>query len=209
MTVALNDLFAVAAVGSCFNQRIMLTHHYAVSFVGSSTNEAVVTNDMVDALRGGGGGDAWETLYRALMPADWTLEYWQVQKIAPVRYAYQKASRGVAGTHAATTETANQSAILTLRTALAGRQDISNKHIGPIPQDAAVQVNGTLNAAYKTLLGNLGTAMLALLTGPATGTVWYPVVRHNTPPNSFTQVLTFATGDTVNTMRRRTVGRGI
>lgn len=209
MTVALNDLFRVSAVGECFSQRIMFTMDYQVITVGTSTVEATVSVDLMDAVQGGGGADLLETDYLALLPPDYTLVYWQAQKLFPTRYAYVKGSRGVAGAHANATETANQAAIITLRTVLAGRQDISNKHIGPIPQGAGVQTNGLLDAAYKTKLGTFATSLLSIVTGPVTGTQWQPVVIHKSPAGTSTVLRTQIVGDTVNTMRRRTVGRGI
>jgi len=209
MTVALNDLFAVTAVGECFNQRIMLTAHYAVIVVGTSTVEAVVTSDLIDSVRAGGGQDVLESDYLACLPPEYNLVRWVAQKIAPVRYAYQFLNRGEVGTHANSTETANQAGVITLRTVLAGRQNISNKHIGPLPQDVAVQDSGLLTVAYKALLNTLGVQMVTQITGGGTATQWAPVVRHNSPLNSFTYLSQTANGDTVNTMRRRTVGRGI
>jgi len=209
MTVAVGDLFALNAIGTCFNQRIMLTLHYAVDVVGTSTVEQTVSEDLIDAVRAAGGDDVLETLYLACLPPQYGLLRWTAQKIAPVRYAYQYITRDVAGAHASGTDTANQAAVITLRTRLAGRKDISNKHIGPIPQAATVQEDGLIVAAYKTLLNNLGIAMVQTITTPGTATQFLPVVRHNTPPNSFTVLFQTASSETVNTMRRRTVGRGI
>jgi len=186
-----------------------LKTHWVVDVVGTSNVEQTVSEDLIDAMRAAGGSDILETLYLACLPPQYTLLRWTAQKIAPVRYAYQYLTRDAAGTHASGTETANQAAVITLRTKLAGRKDISNKHIGPIPQAATVQADGLIVAAYKTLLNNLGIAMVQQISTPGTDTVFLPCVRHNDPPNSLTVLFQAAVGETVNVMRRRTVGRGI
>jgi len=208
MTIAVNDLFRVEAHGEVFGQKIMLTHAYNVLDTPAGVSEAAASSDLLEELRAGGGSDKWETLYRAVMPPSWTLVKWRVQKVAPIRYRYYQVTRGVLGTHASDTEAPNQSAIITMQTLLAGRNQIGNKHIGPIPQAATVQDGGFLVAAYKTLLSALADAMVDDILGGVTAITFSPVIPHNSPAGSYTLIADYAIGDTVNTMRRRTVGRG-
>lgn len=209
MTVAVNDLFRIAAVGSAFGQRIMLTHAYQVVGIDPNQSELTVTTAILEALRGGGGGDLFETEYLACLPVDYTLDYWYAQKVAPVRYRYAKHTRGVTGTHADGCETANQAAVLTGTTVLSGRSQISNKHIGPIPQSANVQANGLVAAAYKAKLSALGAKMDNGLVDAAIGLSMFPVIIHPTPATSSTLIIDFQPQDTIRVMRRRTVGLGI
>jgi len=209
MTIAANDLFRVEAVGSIFGQRIIITHAYSVLDVTGTVGEQAASGDLLEALRGGGGGDAWESAYLACLPASYSLLYWRVQKVAPVRYRYYKLTRGAAGTHASPTDATNQSAVLTFNTLLSGRSQIGNKHIGPIPQAATVQEDGLLAGAYKTLLSTLGDGMNDDILGAITNITFSPVIPHRTPAGSYTLISDYLVGDTVNVMRRRTVGRGI
>lgn len=208
MSVNINDLFQVRAIGECFGQRIMLTHHYYVYNVFGAPAESTTTTELLDEIRAAGGGDVWETLLRAVMPIEWNLVRWEAQKIKPVRYVFQSVTRAVAGTHAGTTDTANQSASLCFTTALAGQSQKSIKKIGPIPQGAATQDAGLLTAAYKVLLAALGNGMLQPIVG-ALGTEWHPCVPHPLPVGSFTELQSFTVEDTIRGMSRRTVGRGI
>lgn len=207
MSVAVNDLFRWAAFGTVFNQRTMLTGHYALSVAPPNIDEQTATLALLDRLWGGS-GDQFETELRAVMPPDWTLDKWEAQKIAPVRYRYQSVQVGVAGAHASTTEATNQAATIEFHTALAGRDQIGVKHIGPIPQALTVQVDGKLAPAYRTLLQTLADEMKAAVTHVGTGLTWVPVIAHKANPGSFTIITNNVVGDTIRTMRARTVGRG-
>lgn len=209
MTVAVNDLFLMNAVGSVFGQRTILTNWYSINAINPGVAETTVNTILLDAVRGGGGGDNYETKLRAVMPPEWTLDRWTVQKIHPVRYVSQSATRGVAGTHAASCETANQAAALTFSTILAGRNQISTKKIGPLPLGATVQADGFLVAAYKTLLGSLGTGMETTIVDAGTGLSAFASIAHRDPPGSYTIILAHQVGDTIRVNRRRTVGVGI
>lgn len=208
MSVLANDVFMVTAFGSCFGQRIMLTHHYAATGVAGAPTDS----DALDALLtrvSGGGDDLYETLYRACLPPEYTLDFWQVQKITSVRTSYKKESRAVVGTHANSTETANQQAVMTFRTLLAGRSQVSNHKIGPLPQDVSVQDNGLVTAAYKAKLNALAAAMLGTTIILAGSVTLKPCILHPAPVGSYTLLAYYQVGDVVSVMRRRTVGRGI
>lgn len=209
MSVAAGDLFRVAAVGQVFMQRVMLTHAYAVLSVDPGQGELAITTKLIDGLRAGGGGDAWETAYMACLPPQYTLSYWHAQKVAPVRYRYHKVTRDIPGDHGANTEATNQTGTITLQTLLSGRDQIAVKHIGPIPQDITVQADGLLTTAYKTLLNTLANGLLAQITDETINLVMVPVIPHSATPGSYTLAFSAITGETINVMRRRTVGRGI
>jgi len=208
MAVAANDIFAVAAIGQYEGQRIMLTHTYTVLSVTGSIGELSFTTSVLDALRGAGGGDKYETLYRDCLPPQYTLLRWVAQKVRPTRFQYQIVTRNVAGLHAADTETGNLAAAVTFRTVLAGRSEVGTKHIGPLPMDVSVTDNGLLTAAYKAKLELLAQAMETNIVMAGVGTL-APCIQHPVPPGSYTLIFNHVIGDTVNVMRRRTVGRGI
>lgn len=208
MTVAPNDLFRVAAVGEAFNQRIILTHAYAVQTVSGAPSEATVSGFLLDQLRAGGGGDLFETLYLACLPPQYTLLYWQVQKVAPTRFRYYKFTRTQAGTHAAAARTANQAAVITFGTLLGGRSQVSNKHIGPIPEGVNVQVDGLVASAYKDKLSPLASGMLQSVGTFGDPANLVPCIPHRTPAGSYTLMFNNIVQSTIRVQRRRTVGLG-
>lgn len=209
MASAVNDRYRVAAVGTCFGQRIMLTHAYAITTQTIGASDAVATTALLDQMRAGGGGDVWETLYRACLPPEYILDYWYVQKDEPVRVRAAKVTRSVPGTHASNCFTANQAATITFNAALAGRANLSTKHIGPLPGATNVSADGVLNPLYTAKLQALAVGMKQQVVAGIGGIVWSPVIAHPAPAGSWTLIVDNIVGTTVNTMRRRTVGRGI
>jgi len=209
MASAINDRFRVAVVGSCFGQRIMLTHCYAITSQTIGASDAVATTALLDQLRAGGGADIWEALYLDCLPAEYQLDYWYVQKDAPVRVRAAKVTRAVPGTHANPVLTANLAATITFNANLAGRPNLSTKHIGPLPDGAGVTADGEILAAYDTKLSALANGMMTQITAGIGGIVFDAVIPHPAPAGSWTLIAGQSRGTTVRVMRRRTVRVGI
>jgi len=207
----LNDVLLITYKGTAAGQRILLTTTYKITVVPVPTDATVFVNAAIEAVRAGvGGGDLIETKYRACLPVEYELDSIRGQIIAPNRRVYSETLRGVPGTHADGMETANLAGVITLRTAFAGRNQVGNKHIGPIPSAGAVMVLGELTGAYKTLLGTLATALMAQLVPVGIAAVARPVIYHPdgaVPPNT-DWVESAIIGETVRVMRRRTVRVG-
>jgi len=208
MTIAVGDIIRVAAVGECFGQRIMLTQNYGVQQITGPQPELDVVNELMNEIRAGGGGDLYESLYLACLPVDYELLYWQIQKTNPVRYAYVRTNRNTPGTHAGACEETNLAAVITMSTLLAGRDQVANKHIGPLPGGATVRVDGELAIAYKNLLDTLGTALASIVLLPVTGVTLAPCIPHAAPLGTYTTIHDNTTQDTIRVMRRRTVRVG-
>lgn len=205
------EVYLVTAMGSWAGQRIMFTQTYRLDAVGPFVTHTLASATLLKYIRGGVGGlDAYESLYLALLPAQYTLDYWRAQCIRSVRYVPVDFNRGVPGTNAEDTEAGNQAAVLTLRTVLSGRNQVSNKHIGPLPQGVATQDDGLLTAGYKTLLSNFGTALLNSFSDLPTASTFTPCIYHGEPPlPEANQVTSFVVQDTIRTMRRRNLRAGI
>ena len=134
------DIYLVTAVGSCFSQRIMLTHTYKLTEVNDDVSVGLGMATLLSKIRSGAAGlDGWETLYRDLLPPQYELNYWRCQIIRPVRFVPVEFVRDVPGLHANDTEATNQSAVITFRTEKSGRDQVASKHIGPLPQDASLE----------------------------------------------------------------------
>lgn len=208
MTIAVGDIVRVAAVGSCFGQRIMLTLPYGVQNITGPQPEADVCNELLNEIRGGGGGDLYESKYLACLPADYSLTKWVAQKTNPIRYAYVKVDRNTPGTHAGACEETNLAACITMSGYLAGRDQIANKHIGPLPGGATVRTDGLLVLAYKGLLDTLGLALASVIILPVTGVTLAPCIPHTAALGTYSTIADNETQDTIRVMRRRTVRVG-
>lgn len=204
------DILQVTFRGRYEQQRIMLVHHYRLDAVNPFTDAQNVQLALADKVRAGaGGGNIIEGSYLACLPPQYTLEKIRTQTIALQRLVMTEVARNVPGTHGGDTETGNQAAVVTLRTALAGRSQVSNKHIGPIPQDVTVQDNGLVTVAYKALLTTLASNLAVQFADAGTGATFTPVIFHKTGtgPN-YSVIERWLAQETLRVMRRRTVGLG-
>jgi len=209
--VSLNDVVLVTYKGEAAGQRILLTTTYKVTTVADPTEVNAFCEEVLDEVcNGAGGGDLVESKYLACLPSQYDLQTVRCQIIAPNRRVYYERIRNQPGTHAENMETTNLAGVITLRTDFAGRNQVGNKHIGPLPATGAVMSAGELTGAYKTLLGTLATALMSNLTLAAIGAVAKPVIYHggDTVPPLTDWIKTAIVGETVRVMRRRTVRLG-
>jgi len=208
MAIADGDVFLCTAVGTYAGQRILLTHTYRVFNVIGTVDEATASTSLINEVKGGVGGDVLESAYLALLGTNYNLDAWRAQKIHPVRYVRVEQARNVAGTGSAIAETGNIAAVITLRAALAGRRHISNKHIGPIPGDAATMVAGELTPAYQTLMNTLATGLKSsIIIGPG-GYTFVPCIYHRGLVPVTSDIVTSAIQSSVRVQRRRTLRVG-
>jgi len=209
--VSVNDVVLITYKGTAAEQRILLTTTYKVTTVPDPTEVDVFCGACIDEVRaGGGGGDLIESDYLACLPSEYELDSIKCQIIAPNRRVYYEQLRGTPGTHADVMETTNLAGVITLRTDFAGRDQVSNKHIGPLPATGNVMTLGSLTGAYKTLLTTLATSLMSQLVPVGIAAVCKPVIWHNdeaVPPNT-DWIETAIIGETVRTMRRRSVRLG-
>jgi hypothetical protein len=207
MPIEVGDIVLFSIYGQCFGQRILFTHHYRVT---GSPNPAQPTSgaldDFLSALNVDGASPTIN-LYKACLPPDYECTAGRAQVIAPSRSAYKQTELydGL-GTYATGTESSNQTGVISLRTENAGRDQVSNKHIGPIP--AAAQVNGLLSDAYQGILGSFADKLLQSVTPAGTALTYSPIIFHGGSPFTYDAVTNRIVNPTVRTQRRRTVGLG-
>jgi len=203
------DIWRLVARGTIFQQRVMLTHHYVCTQVtGAPTFAQVADAILLKVKAGGGGGDVLESKYLACLPSNYTLDFWEVQLIRPIRLAARRSVVNVSGTHAQPTETTNLAVAVTLRSDFAGRWAQGTKHIGPIPDGATVKEDGLITNAYKTTVELFGAAMLQVLV--TTVATLQPCLVHAPELHGgSTAVTSQAIGPEQRTMRRRTVNVGV
>jgi len=208
MPVQSQDIFQVNWVGSCFNQRIMLTHHYRVESTAGLVDDLAASAALGVELTAGGGGDVMESAYRACLPPDYELIRVDVQKIKSTRYRKVSTVRGQAGTNANVAYQANVHAALQFVTDYAGRDQVSVKKIGPLPQHISLYDDGLLTATMVALLNTLATAMKTSINATAVSTTFQPVIFHRSGTPNFTVISGHIVQETVRVKTRRTVRVG-
>lgn len=209
MAAEVGDIYQVAAVGRAFGQRILLTHHYRLTAINPAVSESDARDSLaIGVWNGVGGGDVLETTYLACLPPEYTLDYWRVQMVGPVRRAYVNFDRSTPGTHLASARTVNLGAALTLRSDGAGRHEHGTKHIGPIPEGNTVMTDGLLTPAYKAIVNTFGLSLLSHVIDAAIGADWTPIIYNKGAVPGFEIPINNTVGDTVRVQRRRTVGLG-
>lgn len=210
MPLAQGDIFQVAAVGRCFGQRVMLTHNYVLDSFNPGTTEDQARDSLILGVSNAvTGGDVLESTYLALLPEDYVLDYWRCQLIDPVRRAYINLTRNVQGTHGAVAHTVNCGIGITLRSNDTGRKEHCTKHVGPVPEDVTVMVQGLFTTAYKTVANTFLGSLLSHVIDAALGLDFTPIIynKGEAPLNYAVATMGFV-GDTVRVQRRRTVGLG-
>lgn len=204
MALFLNDKVLVTIKGRCYGQRILLTNTYRVAQTGAPLESAnLQLGQLNEQIANAAGGSVLDA-YRACLQGDYLSLEVISQVIAPVRTAYRsdihtRLGQGGPGT------VANDSAAVTLRTARAGRNQRSTKHIGPVPD--GVSQSGLLMLPFKALLSTLGQSLATPIQIVANGLTFTTIVYHR-GSNTYDDVEGWIVGDQSRVQRRRTVGVG-
>lgn len=200
------DKVSVQFRGICFNQQILMNRILLISGDFPALNSVNADLQLILTSVGAAGVQDYQTPYLACLPATYTLLEIRAQRFKPTRSAYSSVFPvGAVGTNAGAATTANDAAVITYRTAFAGKGQRGNMHIGPMPDAGAAA--GLITNAYKATLGVLGNAMLASFIPPGSGSLCVPIDYHKAS-NLFDLWQSFRLGDTARIMRRRTVGIG-
>lgn len=192
--------------GFCFGQRIMLTQWFNKENASTGTQtiheeldaflDEIINNDsnlMIES-------------YLACLPTSYRLTEFRMQLVYPLRYAYISRTVDMPGTHASPATVANDAAALTFRGAVARREDVATKHIGPIPDAASAA--GLLTGPYKVLLETLATAMKGDYAVGTIPNIYSPEIYHRKQPGTSSPILFHRVGEQSRVQRRRTVGLG-
>jgi len=187
------------------SQRYQLHMTYRVK-VGTGVKTTIAQladiNDVLKAVTVGSVLDR----YLACMPINATIQNINSQRVSPAaaRSAYVTNSINAAG-EAAGASTGNLAGIITLTTDFSGRNQISNKHIGPLPDGE--YNDGLLDAGYVVTLDALATALLTEISTDTAQLVVEPVIWHQ-PGTTADLLVGRRIGDRTGTMRRRTLRVG-
>lgn len=211
MAAAIGDIMQLSYRGTVAGQRIIMTRFYRCTAPSDpgNTYQDDMQGVIIEATKVAAGSIS--QTYLACLPSSYTLNEVRAQIVKPVRYVtvgvFQTAK---VGTNTGSGNVTNLAGVITFRTGLAGRKQVSNVHIGPVPSDAPSA--GVLEAAYRLVLDNLKGALLNILTpsGFDVGS-WTPCIWHRKVPGpaiSYDYIQSGVVQQTARTMSRRTVGRG-
>ena len=204
MPLFLGDIVQTTVVGRCYSQRILLSLMWRVSQAGPPEESVnVQLGQLFDAIKVGGTHDKM-TAYLDCLQTDYQMLGLRNQVVRPVRTAYRFDESVHLGTGGAGT-VANDSAALTLRTAVAGRNQVATKHIGPIADGSSL--DGRLTLAFRAKVATLGALLTQEVQIAVGGLTFTPVIFHRST-NTFNVIETYVVGEQSRVQRRRTVGLG-
>jgi len=205
MGLPVGGIVLVQWVGEWAAQRILLNHTYKVQSDAAPDLPFERSQEIAAEIE----ANAAEMTFRYLecLPNNYALKKVRVQVISPIRYQYAVVSSTKTGSQTTSAKTGNVAAFITLQTGIAGRREVANKHIGPLPGN--VFDNGAPFATYVDKLDDLGSQMCTAYDKTVDGSaiVMKPVIWHRTITQS-SEVKIWQTSDRIGTMRRRTLRVG-
>ena len=207
MPLPVGTIVAINWVGSYQQQRYLLTHTYRITETSSTQEPVGDTNSLAFHFTNTDPGTVTYH-YRKCLPTNYDIREVAAQAISPQRHVKVGISVVYGGTAGGTAITGNVAATVTLKTQLAGRSQISNKHIGPIP--TAGYNNGLIIGTLFSDLGTLGIQLSANQTVPAgaTNTIKLAAVIFHKEFGQHDLIYNSVVSDRVGTMRRRTLRVG-
>jgi len=208
MPLAELDRIQITWSGIACGQTIQMVRMYQLIGGGGVAGNSVVEdlNDITDAIKPGGILPLSD-VFLACLPNNYQLLTIRAQRITPVRSVFwEEAITGASGTVVSPCTVANTAGVIVMRTDLAGRDQVSLAHVGPLPTNATDQ--GLLTNDYRPILQVLADALVTPLGVTDFIGLLYPIIYHRSSGTS--DILR----DSVNrqnsrVMRRRTVGYGI
>lgn len=206
MALLNNDIVQVTFRGTCFNQRILMVLNYLINGDFPVVNSIQTDLGLIRTAVLAGGVLDMQTPYLAALPPQYTLNEVRAQRIRATRSAFfSTVLVGAVGTNVNPATVSCDSAGITRRTDVAGRNKVSSLKIGPCPDGASAA--GQITGAYTALLNAVGSKSILAFTPPTSGSLVIPVVFHPTT-NTFDILNNFFVQPESRVMNRRVVGRG-
>lgn len=203
------DILLLSIQGKIFGQRTLFTQTFSVQGVDGIIDVTTFLAAWLDNIQAGA-PDPIMDHYAAVLSESWTADKMVAQKVNAPRSVAVELLQTLTGDRALTT-VGYCTAAVTSRTDLAGRDQVSTHHIGPIaPGDV---VNGLITNDLKTAFDPLLEDMLEA-TGPAgyPGVSLNPCIWHRALPGPtvFSDLVTATIlQPEARTQRTRRVGHGI
>lgn len=195
-----------ASIESLVNgQRLLNVLHYKVEAESTEADVKDEQENFATQLNAVGG---IVPKMQAAMSIEATISQVVVQFIRPERFARSTLEIDDTGTIASDCNAQNVAAVITKRTAFAGRWAVGAFHLGGVPVNGYVA--GNLEPAYKAFVLALAEQLLEPIVIPIVGGTYVPVLVHPIGEHGgSTELAETEVQDTLRVMRRRTVGLGI
>lgn len=207
MPLAVGTIVQVSWRSEYQAQRYLLTHTYRVLSNNSTQDTAQDTASIAQFFSQTGAGDLTQK-YRTCLATDAVIREIVAQPIHPQRLVRRSVNVNYPGTSSGTASTGNVAAVLTLRTQLAGRSQVANKHIGP---PATVDIGaGLIGANLQAAMFTLQFEMDDQQSVPADGAnviELVPVIFHK-GTGLHDVIVSGVVSTRLGTMRRRTLRVG-
>lgn len=189
----------------CNGQRMLNVLHYRVE---TESGEADVQAEQENFLAQVNSVNGIIDDMKACLSNDVTVVQAVAQFIRAERWARSVLDIGEQGDSLLPCEAQNVAAVITKRTAFAGRWAIGSFHLGGLPSSAYVA--GNLDPTFKLDMEVLALQLLEPIVVPIVGGTYVPVLVHPLGEHGgSTELASTEVQDTLRVMRRRTVGLGI
>lgn len=207
MPLAIGTIVQVSWRSEYQSQRYLFTHTYRVLLNTSTQDTTTDTGSIVLHFQSTAAGTL-TARYRLCLATDSVVREIVAQPIHPQRLVRRSITVNYPGTSSGTASTGNVAAVLTLRTQLAGRSQVSNKHIGP---PATVDIGaGLIGANLEAAMFNLAGTLDNNQEVPADGAnliTLVPVIFHR-GTGGHDVIVSHAVSTRLGTMSRRTLRVG-
>lgn len=201
-----NDIWLVQVYMSIYSQRVIANFHYRVVTPGTEATPFELCDAINTKFKAAGG---MMDKMKACTSETLFYDFVQSQRIFPQRTVLVTGIDGDIGDLDAEQILTNSAAVITRRTVLAGRDQVSNLHM-VIPQTGATVAAGEVTPGWKLLAEPLRAALYTDIV-TAGGTDLEPVIYHQgvPAPDHYQEVHSAVIQDTARVMRRRTVRLGV
>lgn len=208
MGAPINSILEFRVKSLINDQECLTVLHYVVDTVSSLSSSGAEETAFLDAMDTGG-SNALIDKYLQTMSTDATVHQLDAQFVFPVRLVNVGQTVEETGIHDSPCNNQNIAAVITRRTYLAGRSQVSDIHMPGVPDDKIA--SGFITDDWILKYADVLTKML-LQVVPATGGGKYnPVIWHRKGTiigANYNFITSGVVQPTSRTMRRRTVGIG-
>lgn len=207
MPLTVGTIVAVNFVGDWQSQRYMLTTTWRILNTTSLQNTSEDQQSIAVHFTDTSLTTNFVQRYRQCLGDAYTIRRVDAQAVFPVRHVKATVNLVYSGQMIGTIISGNLAATITLRTMLAGRTQVANKHIGPLTQESIAA--GAPAGGLNTALGNFGAKLTQNEVVPAgvNSITLVPVIFHK-ESGGHDVIVNHVVSDRIGTMRSRTLRVG-
>lgn len=204
-TIAVGDIIEVIYVGNLYSQVILNTFHYEVESLGTATDYVPFSTALAAELNTGVGGLIEK--FADCLATDYNFTQIRIQRIYNGRLAALGFNSDFPTGNVAEAALPPGTSVSIHRSGInAGRHNVGGIRMAAIPPSFVDEgeVSSTGRLAYEALASSFPN----VITTVAIGTI-VPIILNRTTPTSSPTIFSASVKNTIRTMSRRVVGRGI